>query len=150
MAFLWGLIWAWSLVAGLWHFWMGLLFLMAVSVLHFLYAPPSLPALILLMTGTALALALKAVSSRLSPKGADSPAWVLAAGLAALLVGGSLVGPRWGLGLAAHVSSRAFRYFNSQGGKERYWRSLAAWLLPRLGLIWIWLVLGSEIIRSYR
>lgn len=149
VAFLWGIFLVWLLVAGLFYPWTGLLVLLAGIFIHSLYAPPSGLMLILLVTGIVLALVLLVVSWRIAPKGAPSPAWVFAAGLAALLVGGVLAGPRLGLSLAGLVGSKAFRYLKTRGRPDWYWRSLVAWLFPRLGLLILWFLFLSQVLGSF-
>lgn len=147
--FLWGIFLVWFLVAGLFHPWTGLLFLLAGISIHSYYAPPSGLMLILLMTGIVLALGLLLVSWRIAPKDVPSPTWALGASLAALLVGGVLLGPRLGLGLAGLVGSKVLRYLTRGGRPEWYWRILAAWLFPRLGLLILWFLFLGQVLGSF-
>jgi len=64
----------------------------------------------------------------------------MAAGLAALLVGGALAGPRWGVALSGLAGARELLLLKEQGRWRQYRGLLVAWLAPRLGFFILWVL----------
>ncbi|GFN23200.1 MAG: hypothetical protein IMW96_06085 [Thermoanaerobacteraceae bacterium] len=148
MVFLWGVFLVVVLAAGLFYPWTGLFALLAAVLTYALHAPPGGLMLILLLVGAVLAVGLVAVPGLLGPRRLPDPSRVMAAGLAALLVGGALAGPRWGVALAGLAGARELLLLKEQGKFGRYWSLLAAWLAPRVGVLILWTLHLIQVVGS--
>ncbi|MGI9952656.1 hypothetical protein V3F56_09885 [Moorellaceae bacterium AZ2] len=148
MAFLWGLFLVLILAAGLFYPWTGLFILLSAILVNALYAPPSGLMLILLLAGAVLAVVLGIAARLIAPWEVPDPTRVVAAGLAALLVGGALGGPRWGVGLAGLAGGREFLLLKEQAKFHQYGLLLAAWLAPRVGVMILWILHLTQVVGS--